>query len=132
EQMRSAGRTEAPVRGVAAVGDQAVVAQLTAHRQRRAREAGVHGGAAGAEVLADAAPAGAGDHGRGADRIADRPAQAATGNFHRLPPRLLGRECSQRRAWRKGVHRSDASSNPNVLTNVPALKSWAAREPLQA
>src|SRR5206468_6798561 len=87
EQMRSAGRTEAPVRHVAAVGDQTVVARLTAHRQRGAREAGVHGRAAGADVLADAAPADAGDDGGGADRVADCPAQAPTGNGHRLPPR---------------------------------------------
>src|SRR5207302_9647545 len=92
EAIRCAARTEPPVPHVAAVSEQTVVAQRTAHRQRGAPEAVVHGSAGGAEVLAHAGPTGAGDDGRGADRVADRPAQAATGNFHCLPPRLLGRE----------------------------------------
>src|SRR6202035_3426108 len=67
-----------PVRHVAAVRGQTIVPQLTAHRQRLAGEAGVHGGAAGADVLADAAPAGAGDDGRCADRIEVAAAPAGT------------------------------------------------------
>src|SRR4029077_11066620 len=84
--MRAALRAEAPVHHAAAVGGQGGVTQLALYRERRAGETHIDGAAAGTDVLAHAAPAGARHDRLGADRIADRAAQAASGEVHGWAP----------------------------------------------
>ena len=67
EQVHAAGRTEAPMHDACRCRRWRIVAHLTGDAHRLARETDVHGAAAGADVLADAAPAGARDQGVRAD-----------------------------------------------------------------
>lgn len=67
---------------VAAIGDAAVIMQFAAHSNGAAREAGVYGRAAGAEVLTHTTPARARDDRFGADAVAHRLAQTSTSKFH--------------------------------------------------
>src|SRR5271165_2816180 len=60
EQVHAALRTEAPMHRIAAVGDAAVVASLAVDREARGREGAVDRAAPATDVLAQAAPAGAG------------------------------------------------------------------------
>src|SRR5690242_6482794 len=91
EEVGPALRTEAPLHRVAAVGHRVVLAQLAAHLEGCGREAQVHRGTPGPYVLADPAPAGANDDGRGTDRITYRPAEAAAGDVHGCDARLHAR-----------------------------------------
>src|SRR5215210_6587372 len=76
----SAGRAEAPVHPVAAIGDADEVARLAGDGKARGREADADGGVPGGDVLADAAPAQPCDDRLGVGPVANRAAQASAGD----------------------------------------------------
>src|SRR4029077_6077060 len=132
EQVRPTDRAESAPHRIATVGHRGVLAQLTTYRDGFSREAGIHRGAAGADVLTHAAPADSGDDRGSADRVTYCPAEDAARDVHvacsleRTERKSSSIAEGQRgKGKRTGLNRAQIGA---CLKMVPVLSMWAARE----
>lgn len=84
-EMRSTTGTKSSMHRVTAIGDAAIVMQLTIDDKGVRRKAGIDRAASAAKILAKTAPALACHYGRRRTPIPNRTTKASTGNVHFLP-----------------------------------------------